>query len=144
MACLRLFIDASVWIAAAGSPVGASALILSVCLEDHARAVTSRIVLREAERNIRAKLGSDALVGFYRHLGSIPLDMTKEPTPEEIAVQSQVIVTKDAHVLASTIGAGIDVLLTLDRKHFSCREVREAGLPFSIMTPGDFLRTLVR
>ena len=143
MSCPRLFLDASVWIAAAGSSIGASALVLSVCLEGHAHAVTSRIVLREAERDIRAKLGSDALVGFYQRLASVPLELPKDPTPKEIAVQSQIIDAKDAHVLAAALGAGVDVLLTLDRKHFFCRKVREAGLLFSITTPGDFLRTLV-
>ncbi len=35
------------------------------------------------------------------------------------------------------------LLLTLDRGHFLSPTVGKAGLPFLIMTPGDFLRRLV-
>lgn len=57
----RLFLDANIWIAAAGSRTGASALVLALCQRGHATAVSSRLILLEVERNIQAKLGPDAL-----------------------------------------------------------------------------------
>ncbi len=123
----RLFLDASVWIAAAGSRTGASALTLALCRHGHVVVVSSRLVLLEAERNIRGKLGEDALLRFY----------------QEIAAQSQIIHARDAHVLAAALKANAEVLLTLDRKHFLSPTVLRAGLPFQIMTPGDFLHRLV-
>lgn len=139
----RLFLDASVLIAAAGSRTGASTLVLDVCRHGQAKAVSSRLVLLEAERNIRAKLGREALLRFYQEIADLDLDLVEAPTPQEIADMSQIIHPKDAHVLAAAVKGGVEVLLTLDRRHFLSPTVLEAGLPFQIMIPGDFLRRWV-
>ena len=140
----RVLLDASVFIAAAGSRTGASALLLSLCRHGHAKAVSSRLVLLEAERNIQGKLGQAALLRFYQEIASLDLDLVEAPTPQEIATQSRIINPKDAHVLAAALKGGVEVLLTLDRKHFLSQPVLQAGLPFVMMTPGDFLRRLVQ
>ena len=139
----RLFLDASVWIAASGSPTGASALILSLCQRGLARAVTSRMVLLESERNIHVKLGEDVLARFYSSIADLPMDVLDVPTPEEILVHEKTIHAKDAHVLASAVKGKVDYLLTVDRRHFFALSVRRTKLPFAILTPGDFLRRLV-
>ncbi len=139
----HLFLDASVLIAASGSRTGASALVLALCRQGQAKAVSSRLVLLEAERNIRGKLGEDALLRFYQEIAALDLDLVEAPTPQEIAAQAQVIGPKDAHVLAAALKGEVEALLTLDRKHFLSPPVLQAGLPFRIMTPGDFLRRLV-
>jgi predicted nucleic acid-binding protein len=138
----RLFLDASVLIAASGSPTGGSPLVLTLCGHRLARAVSSRLVLLEAERNIRDKLGDDALVRFYQQIAGLDLDLAEGPTSQEIAAQSQIIDPKDAHVLAAALKGEVEVLLTLDRKHFFSPLVLRAGLPFLIETPGTFLRRL--
>ena len=46
-AASRLFFDASVFIAAAGSPSGASTLTLTLCRQGQAKATSSRLVLVE-------------------------------------------------------------------------------------------------
>jgi predicted nucleic acid-binding protein len=115
----RLFLDASVFIAAAGPHTGASALVLALCRHGRARAVSSRLILREAERNIQSKLGANALLRFYQEIATLDLD------------------------LAAALKGTVEVLLTLDRKHFLTARVLQAGLPFAILTPGDFLRRLV-
>jgi len=136
----RLFLDASVWIAAAGSTTGGSAATLELCRRNKTRAVASRLVLLEAERNIRKKLGREALLRFYREIASQGVDVIKTPTSHEIAAQNRTIDPKDAHVLAAAVKGQVDFLLTLDRKDFMAPKVLHAGLPFQIMTPGDFLR----
>lgn len=141
-AVARLFLDASIWIAASGSSTGASALVLALCRHRQVKAVSSRLVLLEAERNIRDKLGERALVRFYQDIAGLDLDVTEAPTPQEITAQSHVIASKDAHVLAAALKGEAEVLLTLDRKHFLSPRVLQAGLPFSIATPGEFLRRL--
>ena len=78
----------------------------------------------DSSRNIREKLGEHALLRFY----------------QEIATQSHIIDPKDAHVLAAGLKGKVKVLLPLDRMHFLIPSVLDAGLQFSIMTPGDFLR----
>lgn len=139
----RLFLDASVWIAAAGSPTGGSAQVLVWCRQGHAKPVGSQRVLLEAERNISDKLGEEVLLRFYRELAALDLELVEAPTTQEIAAQSHIIDPKDAHVLAAALKGGVGVLLTLDRKHFLTPPVLKANLPFEIMTPGDFLRRLV-
>lgn len=140
----RLFLDANVFIAAAGSRTGASALILALCRRGHGRVVTSRRVLLEAERNIQAKLGEDALLRFYREIATLDLDLVEAPTAQEVAIQARIVEQKDAHVLAAAVKGEVDALLTLDRKHFLSPTVLQADLPLEIMTPGDFLRRLVK
>jgi predicted nucleic acid-binding protein len=135
----RLFLDASVLIAASGSKTGASALILELCHARKTRAISSRFVLLEAERNIRAKLGQAALLRFYQSIASLELELVEAPTQHEIAQQEQIIDCKDAHVLAAAMKGDVGFLLTLDRKHFMSSKVLNAELPFQIMTPGDFL-----
>lgn len=132
------------FIAAAGSRPGASAMVLALCRHGHARAVSSRLVLREAERNIQSKLGAEALLRFYHEIATLGIDPVVAPTPQEAAAQSQLIAPKDAHVLAAALNARVEGLLTFDRKHFLTPRVLQAGLPFAIMTPGDFLRRLVQ
>lgn len=141
---LRLFLDANVFIAAAGSQAGASALVLALCRHGDAKAVTSRLVLLEAERNIREKLGPETLLRFYREIAELDLELVGALTPHEIAAQSRIIHPKDAHVLAAALKGQVEVLLTLDRKHFLSPPVREAGLPFQVTTPGDFLHRFVK
>jgi len=136
----RLFLDASVWIAAAGSTTGGSAMILELCRRGKVRVVASRFVLLEAERNTRAKLGRTALLRFYREIASLDVEVIETPTRHEIDAQSRIIDSKDAHVLAAAVNARADFLLTLDRKDFMTSKVLHAGLPLRIMTPGDFLR----
>lgn len=138
----RLFLDASVFIAAAGSRTGASAMVLALCQHGRARAVSSRLILLEAERNIQ-KLGADALLRFYQEIATLDLDLVEAPTPEQVAAQSRLIASKDAHVLAAALKGSVEVLLTLDRKHFLTPRILRAGLPFAILPPGDFLRSLV-
>jgi putative PIN family toxin of toxin-antitoxin system len=136
----RLFLDASVWIAAAGSTTGGSAATLELCRRNKTQAVASRFVLLEAERNIRKKLGREALLRFYREIASQGVEVIEMPTSHEIAAQSRTIDPKDAHVLAAAVKGQVDFLLTLDRKDFMAPKVLHAGLPFQILTPGDFLR----
>jgi len=125
----RIFLDASVWIAAAGSARGASAAVLDLCHRGNAVAVGSRIVLLEAERNIRTKLGEEALLRFYQRIGWLELEVAESPTAEEMAAADK---------------AGVEYLLTFDRRHFFSDRVTNARLQFRIITPGDFLRTLLR
>ena len=50
---------------------------------------------------------------------------------------------KDAHVLAAALECGATYLITLDRRHLHNEAVESAGLPVTMITPGDFLTTVV-
>lgn len=59
---LKLFIDASVFIAASASPVGGSAFILQACQKKLFQPVSTKLVLQEAKKNISQKLDEKTLI----------------------------------------------------------------------------------
>jgi predicted nucleic acid-binding protein len=138
----RVFLDASVFIAAAASPSGGSSLLLEVCHGKGFRAVTTRRVLLEAQRNIRKKFGEPEVIRFYREIASLDLEIAQPSAEEELAKYAQLIHSRDAHVLAAAIKCGVSFLVTPDRKHFMTRQIKKAKLPLSILTPGEFLKQI--
>lgn len=141
----RLFLDANVWFVAACAPTGASALLLALCHEGHCQATVTRRILQEAERNLaaKAKTRDAALLRFYHLIAAPGLQLIAPPAPEDLATYATLIHPKDAHVLAGAAKANATALITLDRKHFGTATIRQARLPFDILTPGAFLQRLV-
>lgn len=138
----RVFLDASVLVAAARSPQGGSALALEVCRGRLFRAVVSRRVLLEADPNMAAKLGEEELVRFYRQLAALDPKAAEPPGAEAMERYAQLIDRRDVHVLAAAVASGAEFLLTPDRRRFLTQALRQAGLPLTVATPGDFLRRI--
>lgn len=61
-----VFLDATCWVAAAGSPGGGSAEILKLGRFGKLAIVATQRVLREAEKSIREKCGWEELKRFHR------------------------------------------------------------------------------
>jgi len=139
-----VFIDASVWIAAAGSPTGGSALVLDVCGGRRFTSLCSQRVLQEAQTNIRDKLPVEALVRFYKLLATVSPAIISPVTSEEESRYSSIVAEKDAHVVAAAVRGGAAYLVTLDRKHLANDETRGAGLPIQILLPGEFISLVLR
>ncbi len=139
----RVFFDASVLIAAGASLSGGSAMAVQVCRRGLARALVTRTVLWEAERNLRISFPPSALLAFYTLLGQLDPDVIPNPSDAEIYATARVVAAKDAHVLAGARAGRATHLLTLDRKHFLGKSVRAAILPLVVCTPGEFLTSLV-
>ncbi len=142
MAAPKLFIDASVFIAAAASATGGSSAVLELGRRGMVRLFGSKLVLLEAERNIREKMSNDALLRFYDLIGNTKLKLVKPPNARELAVARRIVAEKDAHVHAAAIKGRVDTLLTLERKHLLTPEDRAAS-PILIQTPGEFLQQFV-
>ena len=140
----RVFLDANVYFAGSASPTGASALILQLILKGRLEAVASRLVLREAERNLRRKRPPKDLKAFHRFLKRAKLHVI--PTPPETAwkLYEGIIHPKDVPVLAAAVASKAAYLITLDRRHFLTKTVMENVPEMTILTPGDFLGELVR
>lgn len=133
----KVFIDASVFIAASESSTGGSSVIFEACQKGILKPVTSRLVLREAERNIQKKLSAATLARFYRLVSELQLQL--QPLPGDYRSFGRIIREKDAHVLAAAVKSGSDYLITLDRKHFKTERIEKANLPIKIRTPKEFL-----
>jgi predicted nucleic acid-binding protein len=138
-----VFIDASVWIAAASSPTGGSSLVLEICTGRHFACLCSQRVLQEAQTNIRDKLPVEALVRFYRLLAAAEPGIVSPVAPDEEVQYGGIIAEKDAHVVAAAVRGGAAYLVTLDRKHLANVEVRGAGLPIQILLPGEFIHLVL-
>jgi len=136
----RLFLDASVLIAAAGSAEGGAAVVLEVCRAKLAIPVLTRLVPREAERNIQSKLDREVLLRFYRLIADLEPELLPIPSAEDLQRASQVVPTKDAHVLAGARAGAATHLVTLDRIHFLQEDQRAGILPIVACTPGEFLQ----
>lgn len=136
----KLFFDASVLIAAAHSPTGGSGYLLEACRRGRFKPVVTRLVLIEAERNIKAKLGEEDLLRFYQLLGSVDFAIEPPVSAKEIADYGHLIEEKDAHVLAAAIRSGAQFLLTLDTRHFTTKRLSKADLGLIIVTPGQFIK----
>jgi predicted nucleic acid-binding protein len=139
----KLFIDASVLIAAAASPTGGSALVMEFCKARKATPLVSRLVLIEAERNIRKKFEESVLVHYYDMLAELDPQVLPTPEQREIEAAAEVIRPKDAHVLAAARNGEASHLITLDRKHILTDEVRQTIRPILACTPGEYLDHLL-
>lgn len=138
----RVFLDASCWIAAAGSPTGGSATILKLARAGYLQIVATKEILWEAERNIKAKMREEALLRYYQELGATEVEMVDRPTPEEKAQWQDLVAAKDCHVLAGAYKAAADFLVTLDKRHILTEEVRK-GFPIPVKDTNEFLKKLV-
>jgi putative PIN family toxin of toxin-antitoxin system len=140
----RVFLDANVYFAGCLSPDGASALILQLARRGRIQVVASRLVLREAERNLRRKTTKRTLQAFRAFLNATPVTIV--PTPEERVLEryTEAIHPKDVPILAAAVEANVDYLVTLDRRHFLNRAVFSKAVDVKVLTPGDFLNTVVR
>jgi predicted nucleic acid-binding protein len=136
----KLFFDASILIAGAHSPTGGSGYLLEVCRRGRFKPVVTRLVLTEAERNIKAKLGEEDLLHFYQLLGAVDFAIEPPISAREITDYSHLIQEKDAHVLAAAVRSSAQFLLTLDTKHFMTERLSKADLGLIIATPSQFTK----
>lgn len=136
-----LFFEASCLIAAAGSPMGGSGFLLSLCARELLRGAVSQIVLLEAEQNIQAKLSAQVLAQYHELLQIIPFAVAPVPTRTGDEDWSQHINVKDWHVVAAALAGQSDFLITLDQK--LAFQINNAGLLLAALNPGEFIRTIL-
>ncbi len=136
----RLFLDANVFIAASASSQGGSSLLIEFCQSGRATALASKLVLRDAERNIHYKLDDDALTRFYQLLARLDPEIVPLPDSSEIQEAAMIVHEKDAHVLAAARSSSADYLITLDQKHFLAEQITETIKPIVACTPGEFFK----
>jgi predicted nucleic acid-binding protein len=131
---VKLFLDASVLLAACGRPAGGSHAVCGLAAAQGWRLLASNYVMQETEKNVRLRLPAPAQEEWGR------LKPLLEVVPDVVTFDWPVVfpAAKDRPVLF-TAAAAADVLLTLDRADFG--PVMAAGFyGLPVMKPGDFLR----
>jgi len=139
---MRVLLDASCWVAAAGSSTGGSSRILELAAHGLLSVVVSEGVLIEAERNIARKLGEPALLRFYELLGKYQFERAPELRQQEELLWRHLVPEKDCHVLGAAYAAGVDVLVSLDRRHILADKVRRS-FPIRVLDTKEFLKILI-
>jgi predicted nucleic acid-binding protein len=133
----RVFLDATCWMAAAGSPNGGSAQILKLARQGRLRLLATARVLQEAEENIQEAWGGEELGRFYRDVADLELELIEPTTPDEEATWQPLTADKDLHVLAGAFKGRADVRVTLDRRHLLTPAVA-AGFPLPVQDTRRF------
>ncbi len=131
-----VFLDSSVLFSAINSPTGGSAKLF---VTKEITRVTSKVVLTEVERNVRKKLLSYHLDRYFFLVAKINI-LPQAPSKTRIAKAKTVIVEKDAVILAEAKRANVDILATLDKKHFFTKDVELFMKPKKVLTPKMILK----
>src|SRR5215212_1330713 len=133
-----LFFDASALFLAARTPDGGTGYLLKICQAGFFRPCASPVVFQEAERNLLTKASYDAVLTHRQQVADTGFILVTVPPPPILA-QFTPIFFEDDHVVASTLSANAEFLITVDRPLI--RRVQASGQPFTAITPGDFLET---
>ena len=139
---IRVFLDANVYFSGFHSQHGASALVLGLIRRRKVEAHASRLVLREADRNLRAKSGKGALKSFRRYLQSVTIRICPAPKEELSASCEPYLHPKDLPVLGAALQVKSDFLISLDKRHFSAPQVLSHATKVKIITPAEFIRSV--
>ena len=137
---IRVFLDANVYFAGFVSKTGASFFVLKLARRKKLAVVASKVVLREADRNLRLKSDTKTVKAFRRYLQEVKIQVVSTPSEKVLQSCEDYIHPKDVPVLAAAAQAKVDFLITLDRKHFLTAKAQSYSPKLKIMTSGDFIR----
>jgi len=135
---MRVFIDACCFFAAFRSPSGGLAVILELGRLGRLSIGATVRVVQETCKNIKNKIGQEAVARFHRAIRAGLIEIVPTPEPKAIAKWEALTHAKDCHVLAGAIGSKVDCLVTLDRKHLLTAKVK-GSFPIPVKNPADFL-----
>ncbi len=135
----KIFLDASVIIAAFGSTGGGSATILSHQGKSYQCIVSLDIIAEVLVKAKKLKTTEKELKNFINEKNVI---VTASPSEEEKSLFDKVVKDKkDRHVLAAAKIHKAHFLLSYDRQHIVVEEVKKALHPTAVMTPKEFLKS---
>jgi predicted nucleic acid-binding protein len=138
---LEVFLDSSVFFAAAYSASGSAHDLLIAAAEGRISLVLSRYVLEETERNLLAS-APRFHANFLRFRDDVPYRLSN-PSGLLVAEAERIVVAKDAPVVAAARAAEATFLATYDRKDLlSKRQEIFAAFGVTVATPDEILATL--
>jgi len=136
-----VFVDSSVFFAAAYSVTGSAHDLFSAALRGQVTLVLSDYVLAETERNILAS-APQAHSAFLRFRATIPYRMS-HPHTRLVVDTIRVVVAKDAPIIAAARAADVALVATYDRKHLlSKQEEIRTAFGITVATPEEILKSL--
>jgi predicted nucleic acid-binding protein len=135
----NLFIDSSALFAGVASSRGAARALLLLAESEHLTITVSEQVVAETERALTRKV-PQALPYYREALRSTRLRIVHDPSREESEAHSDIIAhPPDVPIVVAAMKAGVDYLVTLNRRHFIDDEGVAAKSGLQIGTPGEAL-----
>lgn len=136
-----VFIDSSVFFAAADSINGSAHDLLQAGIQDRVSLVLSEYVLTETERNL-LESAPRAHPAFLRLCASLPY-RTVSPDRGLVLETARVVVAKDAPIIAAARAVAVEFVATYDRRDLlSHRQAIHAALGLTVAIPSEILLAL--
>jgi AbrB family looped-hinge helix DNA binding protein len=135
----RIFLDASVLIAALDVHDNYSALVLELCKQKKVKALLTEVVIRETEHAIEGAMDAEMMAKFYAELTELGAEILPLPRAQMIEKVDQILKEQHAHVLSSAWAGGANYILTLDRNSLLPPRKRKVALPTKVCTPREFI-----
>jgi predicted nucleic acid-binding protein len=139
---LGVLLDASVWLAAAGSPSGGSSeAIERLAADARYESLTSTEILLEARRNVDAKFPPPASARLAALLARLRPHIVETGGIAEPEALPASLAEKDRHIVYACLAGGAVICLTLDRKHLLTDELRAWGMRRGLyfIRPAEFI-----
>lgn len=134
----RVFLDTSALFAAVAPDQGGARMILKLGEAGAVSLWVGPMALSEADAVLTRK-SPRSKVRFALLLHQANVHVGPAATPDMLTHACSVVdYLPDAQVLAEALAAGVDYLVSLDKRHL-VGNPRAGQLPFPIGTPGDFL-----
>jgi predicted nucleic acid-binding protein len=134
-----LFLDSSALFAGVVSAAGASRALLLLAEEDLIVVTISEQVVAETERAVARKVPR-ALLTYREAVRSTGLRIVHDPSPQEVEAHRDIIShPPDVPIVVAAMQAGVDYLVTLNRRHFMDDPRVAARARLRIGTPGEAL-----
>lgn len=136
-----VFVDSSVFFAAAYSVNGSAHDLLQAGIQGRVALVLSEYVLEESERNLLAN-APRAHAAFLRLRDSLPHRLIAA-SRRLVIETAEVVVAKDAPIIAAARAARVDVVATYDRKDLLSKQAEiRAAFELAVVTPDTVLQSL--
>lgn len=135
----KVFLDSSVFIAAAISPKGSARDLIMKALSGEVKIIVSDLVIEETQRNIANK-APKALPALQIFLEALNPEVVI-PTKTLVNKVSRVIEPKDAPIVAGAIYAKADYLVSFDRKHLlQQKQAIKKFFKVKVITPDELTK----
>ena len=134
----KVFLDASVLIAAAISPRGHARDLVLQGLRGEWSLYLSSLVLEETQRNL-ARKAPKALPAFMSFRRTLTTNLVDPPKATVLEI-AETVAVKDAPIVAAAVCVRAHYLATYDRRHLLSRAaVIRTQFGVEVVTPGDIL-----
>lgn len=137
---IKAFLDSNVFIAGLVSTTGASAEVLRLAEAKVFEIYISDLVVAECQRNFAKKL-PEFLPYFYVAIEKLSPNVLKDIYRTDQRSSKLFPKTSDRIIFQTAKSAKINYLVTLNRKHFYLKTIKELAV-FKIISPAEFLTEL--